>query len=81
MVFLTLYTFVVLVKMYPVPRWQEVYVTVVIITAGIEKCREIMISEPVSLRLADVRNASGVDEKRMCVVYRSVEILWGTLID
>lgn len=52
LVFLTFYTFVVLVRMYPTPRWQEVYVTAFIATLGIEKCREILKSEPVTLRWA-----------------------------
>ncbi|XP_037079243.1 transient receptor potential cation channel trpm-like [Pollicipes pollicipes] len=50
-VFLTLYTYVVLVKMYPTPRWEEVYVTAFLLTVGIEKVREILASEPVTLSM------------------------------
>ncbi|XP_055921137.1 transient receptor potential cation channel trpm isoform X4 [Eupeodes corollae] len=49
MFFLVMFTFTVLVKMGPTPRWQEVYSIAYITTLGFEKIREIISSEPVAI--------------------------------
>ncbi|XP_059225544.1 transient receptor potential cation channel trpm isoform X4 [Stomoxys calcitrans] len=49
MFFLVMFTFTVLVKMEPVPRWQEIYSIAYITTLGFEKIREIVSSEPVAI--------------------------------
>ncbi|XP_054741351.1 transient receptor potential cation channel trpm isoform X4 [Anastrepha obliqua] len=49
MFFLFMFTYTVLVKMGPTPRWQEVYSIAYIATLGFEKIREIISSEPVAI--------------------------------
>ncbi|XP_041450245.1 transient receptor potential cation channel trpm isoform X3 [Drosophila obscura] len=49
MFFLIMFSFTVLVKMGPVPRWQEWYSIAYITTLGFEKVREIISSEPVAI--------------------------------
>lgn len=49
-VFLVLFTYVVLVRMESMPSWQELYVIAYICTFGCEKIREIVSSEPTSIR-------------------------------
>jgi transient receptor potential cation channel subfamily M protein 3 len=49
-VFLVLFTYVVLVRMEENPSWQEFYVIAYICTFGCEKIREIVSSEPTSIR-------------------------------
>ncbi|XP_067631887.1 transient receptor potential cation channel trpm isoform X2 [Eurosta solidaginis] len=49
MFFLFMFTYTVLVKMGPTPRWQEVYSIAYIATLGFEKMREIVSSEPVAV--------------------------------
>lgn len=49
-VFLVLFTYVVLVRMGQTPSWQEFYVIAYICTFGCEKIREIVSSEPTSIR-------------------------------
>ncbi|XP_058976329.1 transient receptor potential cation channel trpm-like isoform X3 [Musca domestica] len=49
MFFLGMFTFTVLVKMEPMPRWQEIYSIAYITTLGFEKIREIVSSEPVAI--------------------------------
>ncbi|XP_052793004.1 transient receptor potential cation channel subfamily M member 3-like isoform X2 [Mya arenaria] len=48
-VFLFMYTYIVLGKTLPKPRWQEYYVMGYIATLAIEKIRQIIASEPRSL--------------------------------
>ncbi|XP_069111704.1 transient receptor potential cation channel subfamily M member 3-like [Argopecten irradians] len=48
--FLMCYTYVVLVKTYPQPKWQEWVVMVYIATTALDKIRLIIASEPVNLR-------------------------------
>ncbi|GLH02373.1 Transient receptor potential cation channel, partial [Gryllus bimaculatus] len=47
--FLIMFTYVVLVKMGPVPSWQELYIIAYICTLACEKVREIVSSEPVAV--------------------------------
>lgn len=47
--FLLMFTYTVLVKMAPTPRWQEIYSIAYITTLGCEKIREIISSEPVAI--------------------------------
>ena len=47
--FLVLFTYTVLVKMEPAPKWQELYSIAYIVTLGCEKVREIVSSEPVAV--------------------------------
>ncbi|XP_067002827.1 transient receptor potential cation channel trpm isoform X2 [Anabrus simplex] len=47
--FLIIFTYVVLVRMEPSPSWQELYVIAYIITLTFEKVREIVSSEPVAI--------------------------------
>ncbi|XP_017108309.2 transient receptor potential cation channel trpm isoform X6 [Drosophila bipectinata] len=49
MFFLIMFSFTVLVKMEPMPRWQEWYSIAYITTLGFEKVREIISSEPVAI--------------------------------
>ncbi|XP_017838227.1 transient receptor potential cation channel trpm isoform X1 [Drosophila busckii] len=49
MFFLIMFSFTVLVKMNPMPRWQEWYSIAYITTLGFEKVREIVSSEPVAI--------------------------------
>ncbi|XP_046865445.1 transient receptor potential cation channel trpm isoform X1 [Drosophila willistoni] len=49
MFFLIMFSFTVLVKMGPAPRWQEWYSIAYITTLGFEKVREIISSEPVAI--------------------------------
>lgn len=49
-VFLLVFSYVVLVKMNETPSWQELYVISYICTLGCEKIREIVSSEPVAVR-------------------------------
>ncbi|XP_030384030.1 transient receptor potential cation channel trpm isoform X2 [Scaptodrosophila lebanonensis] len=49
MFFLIMFSFTVLVKMGPAPRWQEWYSIAYITTLGFEKVREIVSSEPVAI--------------------------------
>ncbi|KAH8299899.1 hypothetical protein KR044_007350, partial [Drosophila immigrans] len=49
MFFLIMFSFTVLVKMGPMPRWQEWYSIAYITTLGFEKVREIVSSEPVAI--------------------------------
>ncbi|XP_037946393.1 transient receptor potential cation channel trpm-like isoform X3 [Teleopsis dalmanni] len=49
MFFLIMFTFTVLVKMGPFPRWQEFYSIAYITALGFEKIREIISSEPVAI--------------------------------
>lgn len=49
LVFLFLFSYVVLVKMDPSPSWQEMYCIAYIATLGSEKIREIASSEPVAI--------------------------------
>ncbi|XP_064548259.1 transient receptor potential cation channel trpm isoform X10 [Drosophila montana] len=49
MFFLIMFSFTVLVKMGPMPRWQEWYSIAYITTLGFEKVREIISSEPVAI--------------------------------
>ncbi|XP_034650809.1 transient receptor potential cation channel trpm isoform X7 [Drosophila subobscura] len=49
MFFLIMFSFTVLVKMGPEPRWQEWYSIAYITTLGFEKVREIISSEPVAI--------------------------------
>ncbi|EDW08386.2 uncharacterized protein Dmoj_GI19939, isoform D [Drosophila mojavensis] len=49
MFFLIMFSFTVLVKMGPIPRWQEWYSIAYITTLGFEKVREIVSSEPVAI--------------------------------
>lgn len=44
-----MYSYVVLVKMEPVPSWQELYVIAYICTLACEKIREIVSSEPATI--------------------------------
>nr|CAD7265095.1 unnamed protein product [Timema shepardi] len=48
-VFLVLYTYVVMVRMEQIPSWQEIYVIAYIVTLACEKIREIVSSEPVAI--------------------------------
>ncbi|CAG2058672.1 unnamed protein product [Timema podura] len=48
-VFLVLYTYVVMVRMEQTPSWQEIYVIAYIVTLACEKIREIVSSEPVAI--------------------------------
>ncbi|XP_063221522.1 transient receptor potential cation channel trpm isoform X3 [Bacillus rossius redtenbacheri] len=48
-IFLMLFSYVVLVKMEATPSWQEFYVISYIITLACEKIREIVSSEPVAI--------------------------------
>lgn len=49
-VFLLVFSYVVLVRMNDTPSWQELYVISYICTMGCEKIREIISSEPVAIR-------------------------------
>ncbi|XP_032590559.1 transient receptor potential cation channel trpm isoform X3 [Drosophila grimshawi] len=49
MFFLIMFSFTVLVRMKPMPRWQEWYSIAYITTLGFEKVREIISSEPVAI--------------------------------
>lgn len=50
MFFLVMFTYTVLVRMKPTPRWQEVYSIAYIMALGCEKIREIVSSEPVAIK-------------------------------
>lgn len=47
--FLTVFSYVILVKMYPIPTWQEYLTISFVVAMGFEKLREIVSSEPIKL--------------------------------
>nr|CAD7429165.1 unnamed protein product [Timema monikensis] len=73
-VFLVLYTYVVMVRMEQIPSWQEIYVIAYIVTLACEKIREIVSSEPVAISDAslignDENFSGGVNILCSCLYY------------